>query len=318
MDSKQLVNGAIGGFLGGTALIVLFFFYDLARGEPMATPTFLAAAVFGKEGPLEVPAQVGIYTVAHFLVFTLLGIAAALLVAAARLPRNLLVGTAYGLFVCSLVFYAALVSSGASILEAPAWPVVFIGNIMAGTIIVTYLRTTGPEKGFTGLMDQLSTHQVLREGVTAGLLGAAVVALWFLILDSVAGRPLFTPGALGSAIFYGSASVDNVTISASTVLGYSLFHLAAFLFTGVLASALVTQAEKFPPLVFGLIIFFVVFETFFVSMTALLGAWLMEELAWWSVLVGNFLAAASMGTYLWRVHPKLRELLNDEVLWAEP
>jgi hypothetical protein len=97
-----------------------------------------------------------------------------------------------------------------------------------------------------------------------------------------------------------------------------LFHLSAFLFVGVVASALVTQAEKFPPLVFGLIIFFVVFETFIVSMTALLGAWLMQELAWWSVLVGNFLAAASMGMYLWHVHPKLRELLNDEVLWAEP
>ena len=45
MDTKHIVNGAIGGFLGGAALIVLFFFYDLARGEPMATPTFLAAAV---------------------------------------------------------------------------------------------------------------------------------------------------------------------------------------------------------------------------------------------------------------------------------
>ena len=318
MDSKHMLNGAVGGFLAGAALIVLFFFYDLARGAPMATPTFLASAVFGKEGPLEVPVQVAIYTVAHFIVLTLLGIGAAVLIEAARLPRNLLVGTAYGLFACTLVFYAALISSGASVLEAPAWPIVFIGNVMAGSIIVTYLRRTGPDKGFTGLMNHLSANKVLREGVSAGLTGAAVVAMWFLILDSVAGRPLFTPGALGSAIFYGTASVDNVTISASTVIGYSLFHLAAFLFVGVVASALVTQAEKFPPIVFGLIILFVVFETFFVSMTALLGAWLMQELAWWSVLVGNFLAAASMGMYLWRVHPKLRELLKDEVLWAEP
>jgi hypothetical protein len=318
MDSKCVVNGAVGGFLAGAALIVLFFFYDLARGVPLATPTFLASAVFGNEGPLEVPAQVAIYTVAHFIVLTLLGIVAALLIEAARLPRNLLVGTAYGLFACTLVFYAALISSGAAVLDAPAWPIVFVGNVMAGAIIVTYLRLTGPEQGFTGLMHHLSRNQVIREGVVAGLIGAAVVALWFLVLDSVSGRPLFTPGALGSAIFFGTASVDNVTITPSTVIGYSLFHLAAFLFVGVVASALVTQAEKFPPLVFGLIIFFVVFETFIVSMTALLGAWLMQELAWWSVLVGNFLAAASMGMYLWHVHPKLRELLNDEVLWAEP
>ncbi len=107
MDSKCVVNGAVGGFLAGAALIVLFFFYDLARGVPLATPTFLASAVFGNEGPLEVPAQVAIYTVAHFIVLTLLGIVAALLIEAARLPRNLLVGTAYGLCACTLVFYAA-------------------------------------------------------------------------------------------------------------------------------------------------------------------------------------------------------------------
>ena len=32
-------------------------------------------------------------------------------------------------------------------------------------------------------------HRTLREGVLAGFLGASAVALWFLILDTVAGRP---------------------------------------------------------------------------------------------------------------------------------
>ncbi len=61
-----------------------------------------------------------------------------------------------------------------------------------------------------------------------------------------------------------------------------------------------------------------VFETFFVFMAAMLGTWLMEELAWWSVLAGNLLGALVMGGYLWKAHPELQEKLRDEVLWAEP
>jgi len=76
--------------------------------------------------------------------------------------------------------------------------------------------------------------------------------------------------------------------------------------------------EKFPPLVFLLILMFVMFETFVIAMVAMLGVWLMDELAWWAILVGNILAAVSMGAYLWRAHPVLREKLRDDVLWAEP
>jgi hypothetical protein len=81
---------------------------------------------------------------------------------------------------------------------------------------------------------------------------------------------------------------------------------------------LVRQAVKFPPLVFGLIILFVVFETFVVLLVAMLGAWLMHEFAWWALLVGNLLATISMGTYLLRRHPQLRYTLSEDVLWAEP
>ena len=44
---------------------------------------------------------------------------------------------------------------------------------------------------------------ILREGVVGGLIGAAVVALWFLLFDLARGKPLLTPALLGAAVFYG-------------------------------------------------------------------------------------------------------------------
>src|SRR5205823_9923117 len=38
-------------------------------------------------------------------------------------------------------------------------------------------------------MQMLEQHRTLREGLTAGVLGATAVAVWFLILDTIAGRP---------------------------------------------------------------------------------------------------------------------------------
>ena len=47
----------------------------------------------------------------------------------------------------------------------------------------------------------MERHSPLREGVLAGMIGAASVALWFLTVDSIAGRPFFTPAVLGASIF---------------------------------------------------------------------------------------------------------------------
>ena len=38
-----------------------------------------------------------------------------------------------------------------------------------------------------------SHSRYLREGVIAGLIGAALVAVWFLIYDAASGRPFRTP-----------------------------------------------------------------------------------------------------------------------------
>lgn len=318
IDRRCLVSGAMGGFLAGAVLIVLYFLFDLLRGQPLATPTFLATSLLGQGTPEVTSVHIALFTLVHFIAFMVLGVLASVVTESSSSPRTLLVGTAYGLFAYSLLFYSALAVSGAAVADAPSWPIVFFGNVIAGAAMMGYLRWASEEEGLTGFTQGAFRSQVLRDGLVAGLIGAAVVALWFLIVDMVVGRPLYTPAALGSAMLYGAAAADAVLVSPGTVLGYTLYHVAAFSLLGIVASALLAQAVRFPPLVFGLILLFIVFETFVVLLVALLGTWIMQEVAWWAVLVGNVLAAISMGSYLRKRHPGLRASLKEEVLWAEP
>lgn len=151
-------------------------------------------------------------------------------------------------------------------------------------------------------------HNVLREGVIAGVLGATAVAVWFLIVDTVAGHPLFTPAALGTAllgIFGGDASRDSAFMN---VLAYTIFHYAAFVFVGIGATLLVHRAEEEPTVLVVFLILFVAFELAFYGMTAILSETvLMNQLAWYQVGIANLIASVLMGTYLWRRHPALRQ-----------
>ena len=315
-DRRCLTSGTAAGLAGGTFLILFYLLIDVLRGEPLATPAFLAAGLFGTGPDAITVAGYVLLTTVHLVAFVLLGILACVLTEVTPLPRSILVGAVYGLFANTLLFYLALIMSGASVVQAPAWPVAFAGNVLAGIVIMSYLRRFSGSETVAGPAEESAARAVVREGIIAGLIGAATVAIWFLIIDLVVGRAFYTPGALGSAMLYGAAASDAVVVSAGTVLGYSVYHLAAFIFVGIVVAALLALADRFPPLYFGMIVLFVVFETFVVFLAALLGEWILEQLAWWAIVVGNLLAAIAMGTYLASRHPELRENLRDDVLWS--
>ncbi|MCG8468272.1 MAG: hypothetical protein MJB57_08690, partial [Gemmatimonadetes bacterium] len=221
-------------------------------------------------------------------------------------------------FACSLVFYLGLIRAPDEVvLSAPGWPAVFFGNALAGVVMFTHMHWVSTEPGVVGVMNFLKTHEITRHGIYAGLIGAVVVAIWFLLIDTVLREPLYTPAALASVLFQGGTGPADVEISTVPVLGYTLAHFAFFLLFGVALSGLTEQVAKFPPLVFGVLILFVVFEVFFIAMVAVLGRWVLESLAWWAILVGNILAALAMGGYMWKVHPELKERLTSEAVWAE-
>ena len=56
----------------------------------------------------------------------------------------------------------------------------------------------------------LDAAALYQEGMIAGILGAAAVAVWFLLLDALAGRPFWTPTVLGTALFRRGAGLDAV------------------------------------------------------------------------------------------------------------
>lgn len=157
-------------------------------------------------------------------------------------------------------------------------------------------------------------RRATREGFAAGLIGAGGVALWFLIVDTINGRPFYTPALLGSAVFWGLRDPAQVHIAYSTVIGYSMLHVVAFWVVGSVAAALAALVDTAPPTLFLVVVFFAAFEVGFYILVAILAQSLLGGLAWTNVAIGNALAAVGMGYYLWRVHPHIREALAEHPL----
>lgn len=149
------------------------------------------------------------------------------------------------------------------------------------------------------------THSVVREGVVAGVLGATAVAVWFFVVDLIGGRPLFTPGTLGEGLL--SVFGRSPETQAMNVIAYTIFHYAVFILVGIIAVILVHAGERMPSVLAGAMILFVAFELGFYGLVALLQESVLGSLAWYQIMAGNLLAAALMGTYLWRGHPAMRD-----------
>jgi hypothetical protein len=146
------------------------------------------------------------------------------------------------------------------------------------------------------------------EGIRAGLLGAATIALWFLILDTIDGRPLYTPNVLGTALLGGGEGLDrlpSLPISFEMVVTFTWIHVLVFLLIGLAASRLLVLAERDPSFGFGVVLLFVVFEFGFLAVSMVVAEPVLRAVAWPEVLVGNLLAAAAMTGLFWRRHPRL-------------
>jgi len=158
--------------------------------------------------------------------------------------------------------------------------------------------------------------RILREGFWAGCIGAAAVAVWFLIVDAVNGRPFFTPAMLGSAVFWGATNPSQVVVEFSRVVGYTMIHTSAFVVLGTIAAALMAQAEDTPPALFLVIVLACFFEVGFYVLVAIIAQPLLGALAWWNVAIGNAIAASAMAFFLWRQHPAIAAELKRHPLGA--
>ena len=154
----------------------------------------------------------------------------------------------------------------------------------------------------------MTFSRVSREGVIAGTIGAATIALWFLILDLIQGRPLYTPTVLGTVLFTGKESLPatgGVPISVDVVVQFTFVHWLVFAAVGGLAAWLLGFAERNANLGFGILLLFVLLECGFLAGAMVFARPILQALAWPAVLLGNVLATLTMGSYFWRQHPHL-------------
>ncbi|HEY7364569.1 MAG TPA: hypothetical protein VIE37_10710 [Methylomirabilota bacterium] len=153
------------------------------------------------------------------------------------------------------------------------------------------------------------TVRLYQEGIVAGVLGAATVALWFFVIDTIQGRPLYTPTVLGTALFSrgaGLAPLESVPVSLEMVLMFTWVHGLAFAALGGIVSRLLGMVERNPSVGFGILLLFVIFEFGFTVTAMLFAAPILRVLTWPAVLVANLLAAAVMAGYFRLRHPRLR------------
>ena len=150
--------------------------------------------------------------------------------------------------------------------------------------------------------------RVVYEGLVAGILGYATVAITIGALDVLSGRPpLYTPSLLGQVVIGGFGPPTPGVVSPGPVFAYNGIHLLAFLVIGLIVSLAVWEVELHPP--FWYAAFFALLATILVSLLvlALITAPLHGLISSTHMLIANALAAVVIGGYVHRAHPRLRE-----------
>jgi small-conductance mechanosensitive channel len=153
------------------------------------------------------------------------------------------------------------------------------------------------------------TH-ALREGITVGLIGAAIVMLWLFIVDLAAGVPLRTPALLGAALFDGARS-EVVTPTARLVVGYTAVHLAGFVALGLGVAGLFALAEREKRVLALIFMLGCCLAVVFLAMVYLLAQWLGQAVTPAIFLAGHILGAAAMVGALAYFHGRLMRRMPE-------
>jgi hypothetical protein len=308
-ERSVLREGIVAGLIGAAAVAVWFFVFDLARGRPFLTPGLLGAIVFyGVDTPVGVQPALGPilgYTILHGLAFIAFGVVAATIMAMSEREPALFIGFVV-LFACfEAFFFGVLGAFGQSMQGALVWWSVLVGNLLASLAMLWYLF-----RAHRALPRSLvgSWGVVLREGIVSGIIGAAVVALWFFAIDTIQGDALRTPELLGKALL-------RQPTPAGAVTSYTIVHGVVFVLFGIVGALLIAGAERQPMLIFALVILFTSFEIFFFGLILIAASWVLDEVAGWTIFVGNILAATAMLAYYFRRHRTLAHRLT--AAWAD-
>jgi hypothetical protein len=163
-----------------------------------------------------------------------------------------------------------------------------------------------------------NSHSVVAEGTDVGIIGGLAVAIWFLILDTLAGHPFQTPSLLGQVVLFGDSTPDTSRLVFGAILLYTAFHFAVFALLGMGLVVLVHWGIRDSVVRYALLPVFLVFEVLFYGLLEVFSERTKELFPFWTVVVANTLAALCMGLYLWRRHPEFRAAVRETPLGDAP
>jgi hypothetical protein len=146
---------------------------------------------------------------------------------------------------------------------------------------------------------------IVREGVLAGTLGGAVVALWYLLCDTIGGRPFHTPALLGAIFFNGLRGHDVGAATLAPVLSFTLLHFAAFIAFGLASALVIAAAEREPLLVLGALMVYGCYEVSFLSFVAVLDSSAVGAIGLWKIAAANAITLVTVFGYFQYRHPQI-------------
>ena len=132
---------------------------------------------------------------------------------------------------------------------------------------------------------------LIQEGALVGLVGAVLVAGWFLAYDLAHGAPLYTPSVLGTALFGGDGPV---VVSLGLVAKYTVAHAVAFVLFGIAVTGLFRLADREPAVLFAAFMLLCCFQVAFIAILKVTAEWALDPIPWWSLVVANLLATVGM------------------------
>ena len=314
--ARIILDGVIAGVCGAAVIALWFLLLDAVRGQPLATPALLAASLIpglhNAAAAGTIPwALAAEYTALHFATFIAIGVAGAIMMEAAGRDRALFPSLLLFVFAFEVFFIAVVMLLGPAAVAVMPWWKVMIGNGLATAAMLAVFLWRQP-----ALLESLLGPWVgvVGEGAAAGIIGAVILAVWFLVCDYAAGQPFGTPSLLGWVILGGGAG-SGAAISFPMVIGYTALHFIAFVAFGVAASILVFGSEREPLLALGVLVLFLWFEVSFLGCITMLNVAALEQLGWWRIIAGNLLALAGMVAYFEYGHPRIIPRIVER--WAE-
>ncbi|MGH7914146.1 MAG: hypothetical protein ACREPW_05790 [Candidatus Binataceae bacterium] len=144
--------------------------------------------------------------------------------------------------------------------------------------------------------------RMIIDGAVAGIIGAFVIALWYLIFDAASGQPLGSPGLLAATLV---GSAGGVHAGAGLMLSRIVFHFFIFALIGVVAAVILETAETDETLFPTMMVLVPIFEIFCIMILMLIGPSAEVSLPWWKFLIGDLMATSAMLVFFLERHPTL-------------